>query len=428
MPGARVQRVAGYVRQSKDDRGDAKSVERQEARIQEVARDRGWELVAVYTDLARSAARGKDRPELDRLLSRLDDVDAIAFTKLDRLARSVSHLLKVVERCQDAGVQVIATDDDIDTTRASGRAMMQMRGVFAELELETTRERYQNMVDGKRANGEWIGKAPYGWRVRANHLVPEPAEQRVLRRAARSYIKGATFSDLAREHGFKAPAIIRSILRSPRVRDELGDLGLDLHAAIRAREMKRARQSGPSLLGGVARCSLCGQGLRRSSTHAGRRGRWGQYRCRQVGHVGIAASWLDDHVSRAVLDAIDLKELTKRTRERQRHPASAEVLVIRARIEELEDAFGDGTLTKAAFTRQRDRQEAKLAEAETAVAEEVVSAVPLDLARHLPQRWEGMTTEGRRDVIRALIREVRVTKATGNGPIDEARVTIHWRT
>lgn len=361
-------------------------------------------------------------------MARLGDVDVVMFTKLDRFARSVSHLLKLVDETQAAGVQLVSTDDEIDTTRASGRAMLQMRGVFAELELETTRERYQGMIDGKRKNGEWVGKPPYGWRVKDKHLVPVPAEQKVLRAAARAYVKGATYTELADRYGFKAgPAVIREMLRSPRVRDHLGDLGLDLHAAIKAREMKRARQSGPSLLGGIARCAMCGQGLRRSSTHAGRRGHWGSYRCHETGHAGIAADWLDDHVSTAVLDAIDLKELAKRTRDRQRHPASAEVLGIKARIEALEDAFGDGTLTKAAFTRQRDRQEANLAEAEAAVVEEAVTQLPLDLARNLPARWPDMTVEGRRDVIRALVREVRVTKATGNGPIDPARVTITWR-
>lgn len=221
--------------------------------------------------------------------------------------------------------------------------------------------------------------------------------------------------------------MIREMLRSPRVQKELGDLGLDLEAAISERKMERARSSGPSLLGGIARCSMCGRGLRRSSTHAGRRGRWGQYRCHETGHAGIAANWLDDHVSGAVLDEIDVTKLTKRMRERQRRPASAEVLAIKARIEELEDAFGDGTLTKAAFTRQRDRQVANLATAEAAVVDEAVSQLPLDLARNLPARWPEMTVEGRRDVIRAMVREVRVTKATDHGPIDPTRVEVVWR-
>ena len=172
---------------------------------------------------------------------------------------------------------------------------------------------------------------------------------------------------------------------------------------------------------------MCGKGLGLASTSAGRGERWTAYRCREVGHVGISGPWLDDHVAAAVLDAIDLKALTARMRERQRRRPAAEVLAIKTRIESLVDAFGDGTLTKLEFKHQRARQEAKLAEAEERIADDAVADLPLDLARNLPERWPEMTVIGRRDVIRALVREVRVTKATGNGPIDPTRVEIVWR-
>jgi hypothetical protein len=77
--------------------------------------------------------------------------------------------------------------------------------------------------------------------------------------------------------------------------------------------------------------------------------------------------------------------------------------------------------------RQRDRQVANLAKAEAAVVDEAVSQLPLDLARNLPARWPEMTIEGRRDAIRAFVREVRVTKAIDHGPIDPTRVEIVWR-
>jgi DNA invertase Pin-like site-specific DNA recombinase len=419
--------VAAYIRQSQDERGDAASITRQRDRIEEECRRRGWELVDVHADLARSAANGKSRPELDRMMSRLGAVDVIMFTKLDRLARSVSHLLKLVDETQAAGVQLVATDDEIDTTRASGRAMMQMRGVFAELELETARERYQAMIDHKRTRDEWIGRAPYGWRVEGKHLVADRSQQATLRKAARSYVRGGTCAQAAEVLGVAAPSVARRILMTPRVQAALGDLGDQLAEALASRRTDRVSSSHRSLLGGVARCALCEGPLRRSSTRAGREGRWYTYRCTETGHAGVSGPWLEQHVTAKVLDAVDPKALAKRMRERQRNPKAAEVAALETRIAELEDWVGDGTLTKSAFIRQRDRLLARIADLRQ--PDDDAPELPLDIARNLAAYWPAMTTIERRDVIRALVRRVVVAKAprsNGRAPTED-RVEIEWR-
>jgi DNA invertase Pin-like site-specific DNA recombinase len=428
-PTTKVRRVAGYTRQSKDERGDALSVARQEERIREVCRDRGWELVAVYADLARSAGNGKSRPELDRMLSRLGDVDGIVFAKLDRLARSLSHMLKIVEQCEEAGVQVIATDDDIDTTKASGRAFLQMRGVFAEFELGTTSERYKAMRDRKRQNGEWVGRPPLGWKIEDKHLVPARAEQAKLRKAAKAYVRGGTLAEAAAILGTSSASPTRRILLSARVQAALGDLGDELAEALRSRKMDRVPSSNRSLLGGVARCAICDGPLRRSSTRAGTSsGRWYRYRCAENGHPGIPAPWLEDYVSAAVLDAVDPRQVERRMRERARNPKIAEVAAIEARIAELEDWVGDGTLSKASFIRQRDRLTAKLAELREAESDDAPD-LPLEIARNLKEFWPAMTTLERRDVIRAVVRRVVISASDrpSGWRLPEDRVRIEWR-
>jgi site-specific DNA recombinase len=373
----------------------------------------GWQVVSTYADLARSAANGKSRPELDRMMGRLSEVDVIAFTKLDRLARSVSHLLKLVDEAQAAGVQLVATDDEIDTTRASGRAMLQMRGVFAELELETTRERYQAMIDHKRQRDEWLGQAPYGWRVKDKHLIRDRQEQTAIRKAARAYVRGGTFAEAAEILGLSSPSPARRILMSHRVQVALGELGDELAVTLRLRRMDRVPASHRSLLGGIARCGECGGPMTLSSTRGGRSGRWMQYRCatKGSGHAGISGPRLEEHVSQAVLDAIDPKQIERRMKKRQKTPKAAEVAAIEARISELEDMLGDGTLTKAAFVRQRDRLNAKITDLRQAEPDDAPE-LPLDIARNLEAFWPEMTTVERRDVIRAVVRRVVVQKGT----------------
>jgi DNA invertase Pin-like site-specific DNA recombinase len=426
----KTKHVAAYVRQSQDERGDAASIKRQQDRIAEECRRRGWQLVATYSDLARSAANGKARPELDRMMSHLGDIDVVMFTRLDRLARSVSHLLKLVDETQEAGVQLVATDDEIDTTRASGRAMLQMRGVFAELELETIRERYKSMIDAKKAKDEWLGRAPFGWKIEGKHLVPDRAQQATLRKAARTYVRGGTYADAAEILGVAAPSVARRILMTRRVQDALGELGDDLAVTLRSRRMDRVPGSSRSLLGGIARCAECGGPMRQSSTRAGRSGLWKQYRCPESGHSGISGSWLEEHVAQVVLDGLDPKQIERRMRERQKTaPKAAEVAVIEARIVELEDMVGDGTLSRAAFVRQRERQLARIKELRQEEVEEAPE-LPVEIARNLEAYWPKMTTLERRDVIRAVVRRVVVSKAAprsnGRAPTED-RVQIEWR-
>jgi DNA invertase Pin-like site-specific DNA recombinase len=422
MTSTKVRRAAGYVRLSKETE-DTTSPQRQRRAIKRLCDERGWDLVNVYEDIDVSAFNGHTRPAFDQMMSRLADVDAIVFWKLDRLSRSSVQAGQIAEACKVAEVDLVATDMDIDTTTAGGKFVYTIMAAAGQMESDRISERSRGMMAYKRERDEWVGRPPYGWRVVGKRLVRDREEQRVIRAAARDYVRGATYTELADRYGFKAPQIIRSILRSPRVRDELGDLGLDLAAAMKSRTMSRAPSSSPTLLGGIARCGDCGGPLRRSSTRAGREGRWYAYRCPTSGHVGISGAWLEQHVEAEVLGAIDLRALAKRMRARERQPKAAEVAGIEARIEELEDMVGDGTLTRDAFRRQRDRQLEKLAEVRAAVADDAPD-LPLDLARRLPEVWPTMTVLERRDVIRALVRGVVVAK----GPAPSAdRVDIDWR-
>jgi DNA invertase Pin-like site-specific DNA recombinase len=425
MTSTKVRRAVGYVRLSKETE-DTTSPQRQRRAIKRLCDERGWNLLHVYEDIDVSAFNGNHRPAFDAMMSRLADTDAIVFWKLDRLSRSSVQAGQIAEACKDAEVDLIATDMDIDTTTAGGKFVYTIMAAAGQMESDRISERSRAMMAYKREREEWVGKVPYGWRIEGKRLVREPAQQKVIRAAAKDFIAGATYTDLAERYGFKAPAIIRSILRSERVRDLLGDLGDDLHDAITSRTMRRTPSSSPSLLGGIARCGMCGHGLRRSSTHAGRRGQWGQYRCKVVGHVGIAAPWLDAYVSDTVLDAIDPKQIERRMKARQKNPRVAEVAAIEARLIELEDLLGDGTLTKAAFIRQRDRLTAKVTELQEAEPDDAPD-LPLEIARNLGRYWPDMRVAERRDVIRAVVHGVTIGKATGNGPIDEGRVQIDWR-
>jgi len=74
------------------------------------------------------------RPELDKLLRRLQPGDVLIVYKIDRLARSLADLLRVLAEVTEAGASFKSLTEPIDTTTPAGRMLIQLLGSFAEFE------------------------------------------------------------------------------------------------------------------------------------------------------------------------------------------------------------------------------------------------------------------------------------------------------
>lgn len=95
----------------------------------------------IWTDTA-SGALAK-RPQLDGLLNYAEDGDTIVVARLDRLGRSLAHLVTTVTDLGERGIGVRSLHEQLDTTTASGRLAFHVFGALAEFERELTRERTQ---------------------------------------------------------------------------------------------------------------------------------------------------------------------------------------------------------------------------------------------------------------------------------------------
>jgi DNA invertase Pin-like site-specific DNA recombinase len=100
----------------------------------------------------------KDRPELGKLLKELKRGDVLAVYKLDRLARSVSHFVKVFEDLKNRGIAIRSLTENIETETPHGRMFVQLLSVFAEFERELIRERCLAGQIAARAAGKTWGK------------------------------------------------------------------------------------------------------------------------------------------------------------------------------------------------------------------------------------------------------------------------------
>jgi len=149
-------RAALYARVSTQDQDVGLQLEE----LRRLAQQRGWEVIDEYTDQGVSGAK-EGRPGLDRLLSdgQAGLFDVLLVWKLDRLARSLPHLLKVLDSLAGWGVGFAsARDPGIDTTTPTGRLLLQLLGAFAEFERSLIQERVIAGVRRAQAAGIHCGR------------------------------------------------------------------------------------------------------------------------------------------------------------------------------------------------------------------------------------------------------------------------------
>ncbi|MBV1692568.1 recombinase family protein [Novosphingobium sp. G106] len=89
----------------------------------------------------KASGGSRDRPNLARAIARVGQGDTLLVVRIDRLARSLSHLLEIVETLRAKGAYFRSINDPIDTSSAQGMLMTQMLGAFAEFERALIRER-----------------------------------------------------------------------------------------------------------------------------------------------------------------------------------------------------------------------------------------------------------------------------------------------
>jgi DNA invertase Pin-like site-specific DNA recombinase len=149
-------RCAIYARVSTQDQ----TPDNQLLPLRAFASARGW-TVTEFTDHGVSGVK-ESRPALDTMLkaARSRKLDVIVVTKLDRLARSVHHLLSVGKELDALGVNLLVLDQAIDSTTPSGRLLFHVLASVAEFERDLIRERVVAGMRRARAAGKHLGRHP----------------------------------------------------------------------------------------------------------------------------------------------------------------------------------------------------------------------------------------------------------------------------
>ncbi len=175
-------RVAFYARVSTN----GQSVENQLRELQAVAKRHGWKVVATYTDNAVSGSKGRnERPgfaDLHKAVAQRQ-VDLVAAWSVDRLGRSLQHLVAFLGELHAKGVDLYLHQQGIDTSTPAGKAMFQMMGVFAEFERAMIQERVKAGLARARSSGTRLGRPPLSQEQR-EEVLKLRSEGRTIRQIA----------------------------------------------------------------------------------------------------------------------------------------------------------------------------------------------------------------------------------------------------
>jgi DNA invertase Pin-like site-specific DNA recombinase len=135
----------------------------QRRELEAVAARSNWHVVKIYEDAGISGAKGRDkRPGLDAMLKAVNakEFDMVATWSVDRLGRSLTDLLGILQGLHDKDVDLFLHRQGLDTSTTAGKAMFQMLGVFAEFERGIIRERINAGLARAKAKGMKLGRRP----------------------------------------------------------------------------------------------------------------------------------------------------------------------------------------------------------------------------------------------------------------------------
>lgn len=192
-------RAALYCRVSTFDqnRGEYSSLEDQESRLRRAAEEDGYTVFQVFKEVASSA--NLERDELHKMLGKLNEIDAVYVTKLDRLSRSMHDWCRVNELLDQHDVALVSVTQKIDTSTPMGRFFRDLLMLFAQFEREMIAERtYEKMAEQARL-GRWSGGRPIlGYEVVDKTIAVNREEVKIVNAIFDKYLELASIAKTAR--------------------------------------------------------------------------------------------------------------------------------------------------------------------------------------------------------------------------------------
>jgi DNA invertase Pin-like site-specific DNA recombinase len=394
-----------------------------------------------------------DRPQLAEALRTARAGDCIVVWRLDRLARSLQHLVQIVDDLQQRDIRFKSLTESIDTSGATGRLVFHVLAALAEFERELMIERVTAGLEAARARGYVGGPPPYG--IGPDQVSIVESEARLLVEAAERILDREPVSRVVddwnqrgirtRRGGLWRTTPLREQLRNPRVSPILGaDVHSQLVQLFGAPDRQQQGRPARHLLSGILRCATCTQPLYGGHVHGDK---W-VYRCRKArgsggrfhgcGAVSISMSRTDQAVYDLFADAacgpVLGRHLTTQLEAlHQGGPTPDELAREAEELVELEAVLGTRFATAEHRARAAElEQRAAAAEARMLGVPDLVALANLPRTHdELRADWDGWTSAERRTWLRRMFNHIAVKPAPPGthhrGSDVGARLDPDWR-
>lgn len=452
-------RAAIYTRISQDKTGEGSGVERQREDCLALCKMRGWEPV-YYQDNDISAKVANKRPAFKEMLADIEtgEIKYIVAWSLDRLTRNARDRLAMVEACRDHGVIItLVKGTDMDATTASGRAVIDMLGVVAQMEIDQKSERQERAAKQAAEAGKgWGGRRAFGYT--RDNLVKQD-EAKLIRKAYKSILAGESLYSVATQWNKTgitttvgnqwSGSTVGQLLKNPRYcgkRSYKGDIVADAQWRPLVTEevwqsvngiladVGRRRNRAPGrkyLLSGLLRCGRCADGTTMGSGVADSDGAviYVCKRCHRLSRrmapvdelvTKLVSAYLKKHCTDLLTDSTQVDMAALREQERN----------ILDKIDGLAVDLADGLLTKRQVKVATDRHNEQLAEVRGKMQpsrnRHIFDGLEDAVAKGFVKEWfEGLPLDRQRGIVDTIVVFTLIPAGRGR-PFHRDHLGIDW--
>ena len=440
-------RAALYIRVSGEEQKiKGLSLEAQQERLEQYAKERGWLITGVYIDAAKTARKNMHkRTEFQKMIQSVerDEVDVLLFCRLDRWFRSVADYYKVMEILHAHNCEWKTVDEEYDTETANGRLYINVKLSIAQNESDIDGERINVVFDSKIDHGTVIsGNCPFGFRVNTEkrlEIVPENAtivqdafnhfEETITKRGTIKYIRekyGVNWCDATFRRMLSEELYTGVYNRSDRYNPNFCPSIISKDQFERVQLLlKRNARSAPSgriyIFTSLLKCTECEHKLvgRMASNSNGLY----YYRCNQHYQRGrcnhkkeiredFIETWIFEHLSKE-LERCKL-EWEIKTAEKKRTATQTNKATLKSKLTKLKELYVNDLIDLEEYKKDYEIYTAALNQIqEQEIPVETLpdfSAIEHLLESDFKNIYDTLTREEKRTLWRSVIKEIRVDK------------------
>lgn len=434
-------RAALYIRVSGEEQKiKGLSLEAQQERLEQYAKERGWIISGIYVDAAKTARKNiHKRAEFQRMIESVkrDEVDVLLFCRLDRWFRSVADYYKIMEVLEAHNCGWVTSDEEYDTSTANGRLYINVKLSIAQNEADIDGERIDVVFDSKIAHGTVVsGNVPFGYQInRSKRLEIVPENAAIVQDAFNYYesviTQMGTIKYIRETYGVNwCTATFRRMLSEELytgVYNRNGRYNPNFCPAIIQRKqfervqdlLKRNARSAPSgrvyLFTSIVTCSECNHkmvGIQTRNNY--------YYRCNQYFQRGRCShkkslredaveTWLFQHLSEEI-ERCKLEWEVRAVKKRKRSSSSNDKASLKRKLSKLKELYVNDLIDLDEYKKDYEIYSAALQQ-----IPEPVSEIPPDFSKiesllneNFQNIYNTLTREEKRTLWRSAIKEIRI--------------------